>query len=48
MGATVIYADGGNDERSDTTKLVSASYDYVNAPKDDRLIGRKDGNNGGQ
>jgi hypothetical protein len=52
MGATLIYADawtdGRTDGRTDTTKLISAFRDNVNVSRDEWLIGRKDGNIGGQ
>ena len=48
MEATLIYADGLKDGRTDATKLISVFRDSVNAPKDDWLIRRKDVNNGGQ
>ena len=36
------------DGRTDTTKLICAFRDSVKASRDEWLIGRKDGNNGGQ
>jgi len=48
MGAKLIYADGWTDGRTDTTKLISVFCDSVNASKDDWLIRREGGNNGGQ